>query len=336
MRTGGAGIERRRRVDGWVRPHGISSFPDPEPLIICGERVRGNGRSLILEEWRPHTFAPSPQQAGRLAVEIFRNLVAENPADPFARDDLVWALWRLAEAVDRDEALVLLNNAIAIAEQLVREYPASTEFQRELANALSVKSIVLPGLSFAPQTLGQAMPGSAPQTLGETIQIGRRAVELDEAVLADLKSNRPETRLPERPEGDQARMVGASPMWAEADIAWRSEGVASLYQAQSNWRAVADMQNQAISYFKDLVEHNPSVATFGLSLVDAFQYRVNAAKHENDRQSVATWSKDAVAFWNHLLELHPDLPALKAYAEDAMKKEAEVDQWSAQATPTQP
>ena len=96
------------------------------------------------------------------------------------------------------------------------------------------------------------------------------------------------------------------------------------------------MQNQAISYFKDLVEHNPSVATFGLSLVDAFQLRVDAAKHENDHQLVAAWSKDAIAFWNRLFELHPDLPVLKTYADDAMKKDAEVVQWLAQAPSTQP
>jgi serine/threonine protein kinase len=294
------------------------------------------GWTLILEEWRQHNFAPTSQQAGKQAVEIFRSLVAENPTDPFARDDLVWADWRLAETVDRNEGLVLINDAVANAEQLVREYPASAEFRRDLANALSVKSIILPGLSFGPQTPGKMNPVSVPLTLGEAIQIGRRAVELDEAVLADLKSNRPEARLPKRPDGDQARMVGDSPMWAEADIAWQSEGVATLYQAQSDWRAVADMQNQAISHFKDLVEHNPSVATFGLSLVDAFQHRVKAAKHENDRQQAAAWSKDAVAFWNRLFELHPDLPVLKTYADDAMKKDAEVAQWLAQAPSTQP
>ena len=30
---------------------------------------------------------------GLRAIAIFRRLVAEDPADPFARDDLVWATW---------------------------------------------------------------------------------------------------------------------------------------------------------------------------------------------------------------------------------------------------
>ena len=135
-------------------------------------------------------------------MKIFRSLVAEDPTDPFARDDLVWADWRLAEHSEHDEALVLLNDAIAVAEQLVREYPASAEFRRDLANALSVKSIILPGFGFGPQTPGKMNRGSAPLMLGEAIEIGRRAVELDEAVLADLKSNRPEAPLPKRPDGD--------------------------------------------------------------------------------------------------------------------------------------
>ena len=50
------------------------------------------GWTCILEEWRPHTMPPTPEQAGRQAIEIFRSLVAENPSDPFVRDDLVWSL----------------------------------------------------------------------------------------------------------------------------------------------------------------------------------------------------------------------------------------------------
>jgi serine/threonine protein kinase len=44
------------------------------------------GWTCILEEWRSHTIPPTPEQAGRKAIEIFRSLVAENPSDPFARD----------------------------------------------------------------------------------------------------------------------------------------------------------------------------------------------------------------------------------------------------------
>ena len=84
-----------------------------------------------------------------------------------------------------------------------------------------------------------------------------------------------------------------------------------------------------------LVEHNPTVATFIGDLVNVFNDRIEAAKHENDRQQVAAWSKDAVAFWNRQLDLHPDLPDLKKYADDAAKHDMEVAQWLAKSS-TQP
>ena len=34
-----------------------------------------------------------------------------------------------------------------------------------------------------------------------------------------------------------------------------------------------------------------------------------------------------MAFWNRQLELHPDVPDLKAYADDAAKSDAHVGGW---------
>jgi hypothetical protein len=109
-----------------------------------------------------------------------------------------------------------------------------------------------------------------------------------------------------------------------------SSFLADLYKAQGDWPHDAEMEDQAAQYYKDLVEHNPTVATFTKELVDVLNGRVEAAEHENDRQQVSAWSKDAMAFWNRQLELHPDVPDLKAYADDAMKKDAEVVRWLAQ------
>jgi hypothetical protein len=95
------------------------------------------------------------------------------------------------------------------------------------------------------------------------------------------------------------------------------------------------MHDQAAPYYKDLVEHNPSVATFTQQLADVFNKRVAAARRENDRPQAATWSKDAVAFWNHQVELHPELPALKDYANEAIKADAEVSLWLARAATEQ-
>jgi tetratricopeptide (TPR) repeat protein len=275
------------------------------------------GWTCILEEWRPHTMPPTPVHAGRQAIEIFRRLVAENSGDPFLRDDLVWALWRTARHVDMAEALSAVNESIALGEQLVREFPASAEFRRELANALNVKSHALLGRSPTPQSAAAAIPFCA------------QGLELHKAVWADMKAGRPAIYQPERPEGDEARMVGISPMWAEFDVALHSEFLADLYKVQSDWPHAAEMYDQAAQYYKDLVEHNPTVANFTGDLGVVFNARIEAAMHQNDRRQTAAWSKDAVAFWNRQLDLHPEVPVLKSYADDARTKDAEVAKWFA-------
>jgi serine/threonine protein kinase len=276
------------------------------------------GWTLILEEWRPHTMPPSPEQAGRRAIEIFKGLVAEDPSDPFARDGLVWALWRIDRFIMPAEAMPLVNQAIAIGEQLVKEYSASAEFRRELANAMLVKSYVLVGESPTPQSAAEAMP------------FRRRCLELNEAVLADLKSNRPGVLQPQWPKDDEGRMFDVSPMWAEFDVALHSGFIADLYRSEGDWHHAADMYDQATTIYKDLVEHNPSVATFTHFLVEVLHGRVDAAEHENERKQAAAWSSDAVAFCNRQLELHPDVTALKTCADAAMKDDSQVAKWLAQ------
>ncbi len=273
------------------------------------------GWTRILQEWRPHTMPPTPAQAGRQAIEIFRSLVAENPSDPFVRDDLVWSLWRIARHVDAAEGLSAVNESVSLGEQLVREYPASAEFRRELANALFVKSAVLLGSKPTPQSAAAAMPFRI------------QGLQLHKTIWSDIKAGRPAILQPERPEGDEARIVGISPMWAEYDVALHSEFLADLYRVQSDWPHAAEMYDQAAHYFEDLVEHNPTLATFTRELVYVLNGRIEAAKHENDRRQAAAWSKDAVKFWNHQLVLHPDVPVLKTYADDAVKKDTEVAKW---------
>jgi eukaryotic-like serine/threonine-protein kinase len=282
------------------------------------------GWTCILEEWRNHTMPPSPERAGRQAVEIFRSLVAEDPSDPFTRDDLVWALWRLSVNAAPDEGIALANEAVAIGEQLVAKYPDSAEFRRELANALRMQAFFL--FNYNP----------TPQSVAKAISIRRRLLDLEQGIFADLTSNRPEAMQPERPKGDEGRMFGDSRMWAEFDVADNSRDTAGYYRKQGDWPHVAEMDDQAATYYKDLADHNPSVATFTGELEHVFKERVNAAEHENDRRLVAALSKEAVAFWRRQIELHPDVPDLKAYADDAAKNDAEVAQWLAQPPSTQP
>jgi serine/threonine protein kinase len=281
------------------------------------------GWTLILEEWRPHTAPPLPDQAGRHAIEVFSSLAADDPKDPFARDDLIWALWRLVEIVKSPEAAQLANQAAAIGEKLVEEYPASAEFRRDLANALTESSAIW-----------DANP--TPQALADALRCRQRSLELVEAVSADLKSNRPEAFLPERPKDDQARMAGVSPLWAEYDVADKTMGVGWDYILQKDWPDAAVTYDQAVSSLKDLVEVNPSVATFADDLRLAFTYRVACASHAHDLKKAAAWAKDAMAFWNHLMELHPEIPKLRTWAGYGIELDLEVGRLLSKGASTQP
>ena len=102
------------------------------------------GWTLNLEEWQRNNAEPSPEEPGLRAIAMFRQLVAEDPADPFARDDLVWATWlytRRHDALNDPAVSTISNEGLAVGEQLVRDYPASVEFRRDLANALVINEV---------------------------------------------------------------------------------------------------------------------------------------------------------------------------------------------------
>jgi hypothetical protein len=124
-------------------------------------------------------------------------------------------------------------------------------------------------------------------------------------------------------------------MWTQLDVASNSRGVGSLYGWQKDWIHAAQQYDRAIALLRDLVEQNPSVETFGRLLVQCEQGRVSVARQSNDRSGAATCSKDVLAFWSRLAKLHPDVPMLNTYADDAAKQDAEIARWLANPT-TQP
>ena len=67
----------------------------------------------------------------------------------------------------------MVNESISLGEQLVREYPASAEFRRELANALFVKSHVLLGLQANSAVRGGSHAFSHPRSGTAQGNLGR-------------------------------------------------------------------------------------------------------------------------------------------------------------------
>jgi eukaryotic-like serine/threonine-protein kinase len=187
------------------------------------------GWTLILEEWRDHKMPPLPLDSGTKAIENFRKLVAEDPADPFARDDLIWALWRTAEYDDPAVGLGLTDEAIKIGEHLVEEYPASAGFRRDLANALNVRGYLI-----------AEDPNPSPDSARKALPFVLRSLGLKAAALADLDANRPEAFQPQRPRDSEANMLRPSVMWGQDDVAFGAHHAARLYQVLGDWRHAAD------------------------------------------------------------------------------------------------
>ncbi len=284
------------------------------------------GWTLILEEWLPHDEPPPAQEAGLRAIAMFRQLIAEDPADPFARDDLLWATWlytRLHYNLNDPAVRSISKEGLAIGEQLVRDYPASVEFRRDLANALEINEV-------------RAMRSNP--TAGEAenaLSVYRRLLSLRRGVLADLLADRPDALQPQRPIDSEAHMVFPSVLYGKCDIGWSFELANAAYRQLGDWHDLAAVYDQATVIWKDVVEHSPSVAEFAETLADVFENRIDAAQRDNDRRGAALWAHDAVQFWRRQVELHPDVPDLRTCADDAIKKDAEVAKWLAQAASTQ-
>src|SRR5262249_11865189 len=93
------------------------------------------GYTYLYLMWGRHHRTVTNYQGKALA--IFEGLVREAPVDPLARADYARALginevWETGHP----ECVALLAQALPTYEQLVREFPLSAEFRRELAYVL--------------------------------------------------------------------------------------------------------------------------------------------------------------------------------------------------------
>ena len=283
------------------------------------------GWTLNLEQWWRREGPPSAQEAGKRAIALFRKMMAEDAGDPFARDDLVWATWLYTrQHLDLSDPAVreISNEGITIGEQLVREYPASAEFRRDLANALEINEYR--ALKTSPTA----------QEAENALSVFRRILGLRQAILADLSAGRPEALQPQRPIDSEATMVYPSVLYAKGDVGWTFELSNAAYRVLKDWHNLARSWDQCTGTWEEVVEHSPSVAAFSDTLALAFQQRVNAAEHDNDRRDAAAWSHEAVEFWRRQIELHPDAPGLERYADDAVKAEGEATAWLAKPAAT--
>ena len=217
------------------------------------------------------------------AIAIFERLVNESPEDPYARLGLVWALGIDAAAVlpDDPEKLSKSERRLALLEQLVKEYPHSAEFRRDLANQLAW------------------YPAAGEKTGDDEATLARtsRANELRAAVVAGWEQNDPDIQKPLPPKDSEASVLRPSLLWAKIDLAYgwqrQSEQLAHL----KRWPEAAAFADRSTALHRDLLDQNPSLKILAAMLDSAFTNWVQVAEQAGDPAGAQAHRSAAEQFW---------------------------------------
>ena len=270
------------------------------------------GWTLILRTWLAADAAPPSTAERTRAIDLFRALMRADPSDPFARDDFVWATYVYSRRRADLNARAISDEGIAVGEALVAEFPRSAEFRRDLANALEDNA------------LGRFSGTTLADDPAARLAVGRRTFDMRKAVFNDLTARRPDALLPRRPDDSEGRIVSPSLLYAKCDMAWSETLEASAHRSLKDWHALADTWDRSARIWEEIVDENPAVLTFATNLADVFEWRVDAAKTDDDRARVVEWSRDAVDFWARQATLHPDLPVFQRLLDKARRRDADL------------
>jgi tetratricopeptide (TPR) repeat protein len=253
-------------------------------------RLRSDlGWSYVIYAWHAPNDSPGVRHANARAIELFESLVRETPNDPLARADLAGGLMNLSlHSGDEPDAAAISGRARAIQEQLVKEYPRSAEFRRNLAN----------NLYWHAARFLRNDPGAA-------LAMIDRARGLLEAVLSDTERGVPEARLPARPRDSEARLLRLRGAWMKRDVARAHVAAAERHREIGQGRQALALADRGLAIYRGLVEANPSVAQFVLELTRAEESAAACADALGDAGGARARRESAERFWEKMAEQHP-------------------------------
>jgi len=221
------------------------------------------------------------------AIVIFERLAKEDPADPFARLGLVWALGLdIAWNMPGDKEMAAKSQRrLELMEQLVKEYPRSAEVRRDLANELDFMAFNI---------------GS-----DENASLGwiKQATQIRTDALASMEQKDPSVLEPSAPIDSEACMLRPSLVYARFDSAhgWRDQGDV-LWQLKQ-WPEALSCIDRSIAMWSSLLEENPSVQSFSVFLDKTFRDGVQIAEESGDKTGAQARQLAADNFWRS----HPDV-----------------------------
>jgi tetratricopeptide (TPR) repeat protein len=228
--------------------------------------------------WGGDVSAGKRKQAVEQAIAIFEALVGETPNDPLARADLGWALWRQgAGGLGAINGRTATARALAIREQLVKEFPQSAEFRRELATSLQW------------QSHAEDDPTTALAMLS-------RATDLRTALAADMEQHSPAIWLPSRPRDAEARLIRPSLVWVKRDLAFGCGAAAYLRGHLKQWPEALALSDRATDIYRQLVEQNPSVRRFVNEFGSASDFGAMATEATGDAAAAQALRLETINF----------------------------------------
>jgi serine/threonine protein kinase/tetratricopeptide (TPR) repeat protein len=247
-----------------------------------------HGWTSLLMAWRSSMSPAENEQACNQAIATFEQLVEESPADPLARSDLTLALWLLSGRPYCPNAVDTAQRALAVREQLVREFPRSAECRRNLANSLQrCASLIAAG------------------NLDDALALMARATQLRKDVLADLRNGVPEARLPLRPRDSAAYLQKVTVIWTTRDVAYGFLKSAEWCLGRRRPGEALAFADQAVNIMRDVVQLNPNMIKFVNELDEAVSISCQTAQDMGDVPGAQARLGEAVHFWQRLVQANP-------------------------------
>jgi hypothetical protein len=244
------------------------------------------GWSIILARlWHDPTGVETNQAE---AIALFEGLIREEPKEPFARAGLAWALGlNIAHNMPNDPELnAKAQRRLELLEQLVKEYPHTAEFKRNLANQLSFHAL--------------RIAADDEQKLAWIA----RANDLRAEILAALEKNDSSALEPAPSQDSVERILLPSVLYAKFDLAngWRNQAL--LLGRLKRWPDALSVSDRAIAAWSDLVDQNPSVKNFIRFFNFGCKEAVQLAEEAGDKAGAERRRQAAENFWR----THPSVP----------------------------
>ena len=234
--------------------------------------------TLVLSAWYQRDGSLRTQSLAE-AVVILETVTGEHPDDALTQADLANALY-VSSWPAGPQQRSFCERALAIREQLVREFPKSAEFRGALATSLRRQASLFEGDNPA------------------ALAMLSRSINLDIALEEDIKRGDDAIWLPARP--SYSDVLRPSLRWVRRDEAAGRIATAKVNGRLGKWTEALAQADRAVGIYRQLVEQDIFTKGFSTELWDADNFDALAAQESSGATSAQTRRDAAASFWRDL------------------------------------